>query len=126
MPGLSGSRVLIVEDEVLLMMALEAMVREAGCEQLAFAARVEEALATVANWDPDVAILDLNLHGRKSFPVADALDDRGIPFVIVSGHSQDIVPDRHKQRPFVGKPFDSGHLLSQVQQLIEHPVRVRC
>ncbi|WP_178130380.1 response regulator [Reyranella sp. CPCC 100927] len=123
MTGLSRCRILIVEDEILLSMALEGMLREEGCEQFAFAATVEDALGKVAEWRPDVVILDLNLQGQKSFPVADALEDHDIAFVIVSGHSRAIVPERHQQRPFIGKPFGRDEVVPLVQQLIKRSVR---
>ena len=125
MAGLSRCRILIVEDEILLSMALEGMLREEGCEQFAFAATVAEALRTVVEWPPDVVILDLNLQGQKSFPVADVLEERDIAFVIVSGHSHGIVPERHRQRPFIGKPFGRDEVVPLVEQLIKRSVRRR-
>src|SRR5262245_2060901 len=107
MRQLSECRVLILEDEILLALDIEDILRSAGCPHVAPVGTVADALDFVAAWHPDVAILDLNVHGEKSFPVADALDDAGIPFVIVSGHSRTILPERHANRPFVGKPYTS-------------------
>ena len=104
MRSLEGRRILIVEDEVLLAMEVEDVLAEAGCTDIVVAGTVQAALERVRRWRPDGAVLDLNLHGEKSFPVADALDEAGVPFVIVSGHSRSIVPGRHAERPFVEKP----------------------
>ena len=116
MLGPSSCRILIVEDEILLTMALEALLHQEGYGQLAIVATVDDALEKVAAWAPDIAVLDLNLHGQKSFPVADALDERGVPFVIISGHSHGIVPDRHSARPFLSKPFEPNMLLQVIGQ----------
>jgi DNA-binding NtrC family response regulator len=104
MGSLAGRRILIVEDEILLAMELEDMLAEAGCTDMVTAGTVQAALERLHRWRPDGAVLDLNLHGEKSFPVADALDEASIPFVMVSGHSRSIVPSRHAERPFVEKP----------------------
>lgn len=119
MPQLKECRVLILEDEILLAMDVEDLLREAGCVHLMWVATVADALESVGARRPDVAILDLNVNGEKSFPVADALNEAGVPFVIVSGHSRTIVPARHGKRPFLGKPYDRGELLRVVQHMVD-------
>jgi DNA-binding response OmpR family regulator len=111
MASLGGRRILIVEDEILLAMELEDVFAEAGCTEVLTAGTIQVALDQVRQWHPDGVVLDLNLHGEKSFPVADVLDEAGIPFVIVSGHSRAIVPRRHIERPFVEKPSDPRHVV---------------
>lgn len=118
MCGLSGCRILIAEDEILLAMALEELLRDAGCEQFAIATRVDDALEKIRTWRPDVATLDLNLRGQQAFPVADALDDDGVPFVIVSAYSHSSIPARHSARPFVGKPFRPDLLVQTLCSLL--------
>jgi DNA-binding NtrC family response regulator len=125
MRNLGECRVLIVEDEILLAMAHEGILREAGCGQLAVAASVSDALAKVRTWRPDVAILDLNLQGEKSFPVADVLEEAGVPFVIVSGHNPTILPARHADRPFLGKPCPPHLLLVTLRQMLDTTGRER-
>ncbi|TWT13115.1 response regulator [Reyranella sp. CPCC 100927] len=118
MGGLSGRRILIAEDEALLAMALEDLLRDAGCEDFAIAGRVEDALESIRTQRPDLATLDLDLHGQHSFAVADALDDGGVPFVIVSGCKPDVVPARHRARPYIGKPFQPADLLQTLCNLL--------
>lgn len=118
MRTLEASRVLIVEDEVLLAMGLEQVLIDAGCREVATASTVTEARQKVAGWQPDAVILDLNLFGEKSFPVADTLSEMGIPFVILSGHSQGIVPERHAARPFLVKPCDPSDLVRALHGLV--------
>ncbi len=79
-------RILIVEDEMLVAMNLEDMLQELGHEVVAVAARIPQALTLASNSDINLAILDLNLSGALSFPVADVLRGRYIPFMFATGH----------------------------------------
>jgi CheY-like chemotaxis protein len=121
MRKLQECRVLIVEDELLLAMDVEDTLRGAGCVHFAFAATVEDAIDKVHTWQPDVAILDLNLQGEKAFPVADLLDDAAVPFVIVTGHSRSILPSRHQSRPLLGKPCHPNLLLNTLEHMVSAP-----
>jgi CheY-like chemotaxis protein len=80
------------------------------------AATTVEALALLQHELPDLTILDINVGGEMVFPVADHLAQAGVPFIILSGHSRQIVPARHKHRPFLQKPYVAATLL----QTIEH------
>ena len=80
MPGLAGVKVLLVEDEWLVAMLVEELLGEIGCEVGGVAASVAEAQSRIESGvEFDVAILDVNLGGEKSFPVAEVLRGRGIP-----------------------------------------------
>ena len=83
------------------------------------AATAEAAMQMVRESRWDIVILDLNLQGEKSFPVADALAEAGIPFMIVSGHNRSILPARHADRPFLAKPCPPRLLLATFRQMIE-------
>ncbi len=74
-------RILVVEDEALVAMQLEDMLGELGHEVAASCARLDEAVATAQTVACDMAVLDINLAGQKSFPVAEALKSRGAPFL---------------------------------------------
>ena len=88
---LAGRRVLIAEDETLIAMAYEALLQEQGCVVVGPAARVDEALALLAPGDgrpaPDAAVLDVDLGGEPSVPVAEALAMLGVPFVVLTGYA---------------------------------------
>jgi DNA-binding NtrC family response regulator len=84
---LKGRRVLVVEDEFLLAMELEGILDRYGCEVLGPASSVERALAALQTDRPEVVVLDVNLKGRRATPVAAALRDRGVPFVLMTGYS---------------------------------------
>ncbi len=102
MPG--PQRILIVEDEPLIAMMLEDFLEALGKVHVATCDSVRSALATIADEHPDAAILDVNLSGgEKSWPVADDLAKRGIPFILSSGGEEMIVG--HGDRPRLTKPY---------------------
>ena len=84
---LSGRRVLVVEDEMMILMIIEDMLADLGCESVTAAATVDQALALIDAQVFDAAMLDMNLNGNKSHAVADALAARGVPFVFSTGYS---------------------------------------
>ena len=97
---------------------LEDMLAELGCEVVGPAARVEQALAIVNAETIDLAVLDVNLNGKKSFPVADALLARGVPFVFSTGYSNDGVPDAYKGHPMMQKPYAIANLSGALEGLM--------
>ncbi len=111
----AGRRVLIVEDEVLICMLIETILDDAGY-RVALAHSVPEALEAVEQGPVDLAILDLNLRGKKVYPVAEQLAARGIPFIFATGgggHDIEGFPGC----PWVAKPFDERVLLAEVAKV---------
>lgn len=108
--ALSGSKerarsVLIVEDDVLLGTAIGLCVEDAGYEVAGLARTVSAALETLSHETVDAALLDVNLEGELVFPVANALADRGVPFVFVTACPALDIPEKHRNRPIVPKPY---------------------
>ena len=102
----SIKRILIVEDEPLISMMLEDFVDALGHALAGTADSLADALVLAGKGEFDIAILDVNLRGgEKSWPIADALADRGVPFVFATGGSQDGVIEAHRARPTLAKPF---------------------
>lgn len=98
--------VLLVEDEPLIAMMLEDVLDAIGHSVCASCETVASGLDAVARGGMDVAILDLNLRdGEQSIAIADALADGGIPFLFATGGNGDEIPDRHRHRPTLSKPF---------------------
>jgi CheY-like chemotaxis protein len=91
--GVSGLRVLVIEDELLLAMDYEGILADAGCTVLGPVARQSGALSLLEHERPDAAVLDLNLAGERSTRLAEALTERGVPFVVVTGYSGKTVPE---------------------------------
>lgn len=113
------ARVLIVEDESLIAMLLEQMLEDLGHDVLGPAQRVSPALALLAQSAPDMAILDVNVAGEPVFPVAEALEARGIPFAFATGYGDSGVPPRWNAHPVLPKPFRQA----QVQALVDALLR---
>jgi CheY-like chemotaxis protein len=103
--GSGARRVLIVEDDVMIRMLIEDMLADLGFAVAAQAAKVHEALAAVNSTDIDVAILDVNLSGETTGPVAEALAARGTPFVFATGYGEHGLPEQFRDRPLLKKPF---------------------
>ncbi len=87
MKTLAGLNVLLVEDEFLIALDAEEMLRELGAASVTVASTFESAQKVVAEQKFDLAILDVNLNGRKSFPLADQLLERGTPVVFGTGYN---------------------------------------
>jgi CheY-like chemotaxis protein len=107
---LQGTRVLLVEDEGLVAMSVEDMLADLGCTVAAQAGSVPEALEKARAGGFEVALLDVSLHGKKVFPVAEFLSDNGIPFAFVSGYGRAGLPEAFSTRPVVPKPFELKEL----------------
>jgi DNA-binding response OmpR family regulator len=107
--AVATKRILLVEDEVLVAMLLQSMLEDLGYVDVERVGRVEAAIDMVNNNDFALAIVDVNLHGEKSFPVADALIARAIPFYFATGY--DAISDpRYAGIPLISKPFDIDEL----------------
>jgi CheY-like chemotaxis protein len=97
--------VLIVEDDVLLGMAIGVCVEDAGYAVAGLARSVDAALETLSHETVDAALLDVNLEGELVYPVANALAERGVPFVFVTAQQVGDLPERYRHRPIVPKPY---------------------
>ncbi|WP_314957692.1 response regulator [Bradyrhizobium cosmicum] len=126
MPGesatLRGRRILVVEDDYLLAQILSDFLEDAEVNVIGPVGSVDEALAMVetAPESFDGAILDVNLHGSKSYPVADALAARSIPFLFATGYSRNALDERYRDHPRCEKPFDQVTLLSMFGRLFNN------
>ena len=98
-------RVFIVEDEFLLVMLLEDLLPTLGYTVAGSAGSVEHALAKLDTAEVDLAVVDVNLAGEPSFPVADALRARGVPFLFTTGYGQQGLPERFADAAVLAKPF---------------------
>ncbi|GAA0594204.1 response regulator [Craurococcus roseus] len=96
---------LLVEDEALIAMNVEDMLDALGYIVVAAGAGADEALAAVEGGGIDAALLDVNLRGRTSFPVADALAARDVPFVFATGYGNRGLREDFRDRPVLQKPF---------------------
>ncbi|MGA0605633.1 HWE histidine kinase domain-containing protein [Phenylobacterium sp. VNQ135] len=115
--SLKGSRVLIVEDAVLLALELETGLSEAGAEVVGPAYELEEALALLDR-PIDAAVLDANLNGRSVMPVAELLAQRGVPFVFATGYGEAGGAPGGFDAPVIRKPYDVTQVAAAVAELL--------
>src|SRR5215210_5428149 len=114
---LTGRRILVVEDEMMVLLAIEDMLTDLGCDAVAAAATVDQALALIEAQGFDAAMLDVNLNGNKSYPVADVLARRGVPFAFSTGYS-DHGWGGYGDRPVLKKPFAYEDLVATLTELL--------
>jgi DNA-binding response OmpR family regulator len=106
-PALS---ILVVEDTFLVADMIAEELASAGCNVVGPVARLRPGL-TAASVEPlDGAFLDVNLAGEHSFPIADVLTERGIPFAFLTGYGDGIIPPQYQHVPRLSKPFELREL----------------
>lgn len=115
--GLTGLRVLVVEDEALVSMLIEDYLEELGCEVVGVASRLEDAMENARTLELDVAVLDVNLAGRLSYPVAQALLARGVKVVFATGYGTKGLPPDLLQAAVLSKPFRQEQLASALSDM---------
>ena len=121
MPGtaktdLEGLTVLLVEDTVLVADLLTDVLQAAGCQVVGPVGRLAHGLALAARPELDGALLDVNLAGQYSFPIADALTARGVPFIFLTGYGDSIMPPPYRDAPRLAKPCDLDEMLALVER----------
>jgi two-component system, response regulator PdtaR len=119
-PRPDGRLVLVVEDEFLIAMDLELLLRRHGWRVLGPAATVAEALRLLRSETPDVALLDINLRGEPVTPVAEELRARGVPLVLASAYDSRglTAVAALAEVPNLGKPTDERRLLAALAQAV--------
>jgi len=110
---LSRLKVLVVEDEPLVAMALEHMLADSGSAVIGPASSLKQGLRLIHEEAVDGAVLDVNLCGEMVFPLADALAGQGVPFVYVTGYGK-LLRDSNHGRPVLQKPYSKDQLLNIV------------
>jgi DNA-binding NtrC family response regulator len=114
----SGRKIFVVEDEMMVAWLLEDMLAELGCAIVGPAAGVDQALAMIEANAIDAAVLDVNLNGEMSYPIADALTARGVPFVFVTGYDKDRMLNGYRTFPVLQKPFHRAELSDTLAKLL--------
>ena len=110
-------RILVVEDHGPLRHFLSAALTNAGWTVCGPSGSIAAALDAARRWPLDLAVVDRSVAGEDTFAVVDALAERGIPCLLVSGYSRSLLPERFRNLPFLEKPFTMQALLSAVRTL---------
>jgi CheY-like chemotaxis protein len=114
---LAGCNILVVEDEMLVLMNIESALTDLGCTATSVGT-TDDAFKVLQGNTFDAAMLDVNLRGEKSYPVADALALRGIPFVFSTGYGHHGDRPDFADRPVLRKPYLKGHLVAALTALV--------
>lgn len=118
-PASGPRRILLVEDSAFVAEAVAAFLAGQGVTVLGPANRVPMAMVLIEGDPPDAAVLDVDLDGTPSWPVADSLADRGIPFLLATAYSADgAVPERFRNRPRLLKPYSVKDLGTALDALL--------
>jgi CheY-like chemotaxis protein len=117
--GLSGKRVLVIEDEPLVAMDIASRLSEAGCEVIGPAGTLELARSFIESAEIDAALVDANLAGDPVDELAAALTRRKVPFAFVTGYGREALPQGFREAAMIGKPFTEKALLATIERIVE-------
>lgn len=120
---IAGLRLFVVEDEALVAMLLEDMLADLGCTVVDVVGTIRDALGRLGDTVADGAVLDVNIGGEKVFPVADALAERGLPFVFATGYGRAGLDQRYPTAPVLTKPYSSDELANVLVTFRDRPER---
>jgi light-regulated signal transduction histidine kinase (bacteriophytochrome)/CheY-like chemotaxis protein len=116
---LVGKTVLLVEDSLIISLDAEDILVRLGADDVIVHATLQGALDQLVNTDPTVAVLDINLGDRTSFPIADRLLEKGIPFLFASGYGEQAsLPMEHRSRPVMQKPYTIEHVANGLAEVL--------
>lgn len=101
-----GLHALLVEDQTIIALDTESMLRELGAASVYSFTTADGALTWLAAAKSDVGVLDVSLGSTTSFPVADELQQRSVPFIFTTGYGDSgVIPERFLDVPIVRKPY---------------------
>lgn len=113
-----SSRILLVEDQFLIAMDAEATLIDYGFNQVRIATTMADARSLIDQFDPQIAILDIDMSGETTFELAKFLQDKGVGVAFASGYSRDASWDSALSNvPIIPKPFSSEDLIGAITQL---------
>ena len=115
---LKGQRILILEDNFIMALDLRQMVEALGGTVVGPAGRLAEGVALAKSDGISAAILDVNLDGETSFPLADELLAAHVPVIFATGYDSKVLPDRFVDVPRLSKPFDERSVEKAIRGII--------
>jgi len=113
-----SARILLVEDEFLIAMDVRMQLEAAGYAVVGPAASADQALDLLGAGPVDAAVLDMNLRGSTSLPVAERLAAAGTPFLFLSGNDANSALAAFADRTVITKPIDFAGLLGALETLL--------
>jgi CheY-like chemotaxis protein len=118
MSVLAGKRVLVVEDEAIIAFALEDMLGDLGCTVVGPAMHLDEASTMAERELLDAAILDVNINDARSYPIAERLEQRGVPFIFATGYGEEGLSWAGRPAELLPKPYRKEQVQAALLKLI--------
>ena len=115
---MTGPRVFVLEDDMLIAMLVQDWLTELGYEPVGPTGKIPEALELVRSQELDAAILDVSLGRDTCYPVADLLQAKKVPFAFATGRDDESVPVHMKGTPILRKPYDLHALEAMLAKLL--------
>jgi CheY-like chemotaxis protein len=116
--SLRGVRVFVVEDEFAVLLLVEDMLTELGCELAGAASRMPEAIHMARTAVFDAAVLDVNINGEVIDPLADVLATRKVPMVFSTGYGRGGINARWRDHPVLQKPYRLEELAAALKRAL--------
>jgi CheY-like chemotaxis protein len=114
-PPFAGLKVLVVEDETVVSLVIDDMLKALGCAVIWHASGVTDALTILRDRKPDVALLDVYLAGELAYPIARWLDSEKVPFVLTTGYGRRQILGHWAERPTIQKPYTVPKLRAKLE-----------
>jgi len=116
---LKGRRILVVEDSPVVGPFTAELLSDLGCDVVGPAPNMAAARELVDSGENiDAAMMDVHIRGDVVFALCDALEARGVPFVLTSGYADWQMPDKWKDRPRLQKPYTIGEVEKALAKLV--------
>jgi DNA-binding NtrC family response regulator len=114
---LANRRILVVEDEPIIAWELTVLLASAGAIALGPVQTVKAALHLVEKEPIDCAVLNVELRGERSYPIAEVLTKKQVPFAFVTEYDDSVIPEPFRGRPIVEKPLDESRVIETIAKL---------
>jgi len=116
----AGKSVLLLEDNMLIALEAEDMLREAGATHVALASTLGEAEYLIANNQFDLAMLDINVGRSTSFELAKKLKSAGTPFIFATGYGEELALEGHGgDEIIIQKPYERDHIARAIERALQ-------
>lgn len=103
--ALGGKRILVIEDSPVVAPFTADLLAELGCEVVGPAPNLAMGRELIESEQLDAALVDVHIRGERIFPLCEALEAKGVPFVLTSGYADWTMPDKWADRPRLQKPY---------------------
>lgn len=113
---ITGKRIFLLEDEILIAIEAAEALEDLGAIVVGPAHRLDKGLEIARAEAMDAAVLDVNLGGSYSYPVAEILRDRGIPMVFATGYGGTL--EEIGDAPVLDKPYSREQLRGALARIL--------